>query len=96
MPSGALASGLTSTRVASSAEKTSHSLMAISMTWSRTSAGNFAASTISSALARSTPTVASTGMRASASGLVTAISSISMPPSTLAMARKVRLERSSR
>ncbi len=38
------------------------------MTWSRTSAGKFAASTISVALASSTPFVASIGMRASASG----------------------------
>jgi hypothetical protein len=64
--------------------------------WSRTSAGNLAASTISPAVALSTPVVASTGMRASASGRSTASCSISMPPSTLAMARKVRLERSSR
>ena len=58
--------------------------------------GSCAASTISVALASSTPVRASIGMRASASGLVTAISSISMPPSTEAIARKVRLARSSR
>ena len=82
--------------MASSLLKTSHSRTAMAMTWSRTSAGNFAASTISVAFASSTPTVASIGILASASGLVTAISSIYMPPSTDAMARKVRLDRSSK
>jgi hypothetical protein len=96
VPSGVLASGFTSTRVASSCWKTSHSWTAMAMTWSRTSAGKFAASTISVAFAVSTPLVASMGMRARASGLVAATSSISMPPSTEAIARKVRLERSRR
>ena len=68
----------------------------MAITWSRTSAGKFAASTISAALASSTPLLASTGMRASASGRSTASCSISMPPSFEAMARKVRLDRSSR
>ena len=67
-----------------------------SAAWSATSAGILAAATISAALARSTPAIGSIGMRASASGRSTASSSISMPPSADAMARNVRLERSSR
>ena len=43
-----------------------------------------------------TPSLASTGTLASASGFFSATSSISMPPSTDAMARKVRLVRSRR
>ncbi len=76
--------------------KTSHSLTSTLLIWSTSSAGNFAASAISRALASVTPSMASTGILASASGLVAATSSISTPPSTEAMARKVRLVRSSR
>ena len=51
---------------------------------------------ISAALARSTPVSGETGIRATASGLVCATSSISMPPWTEQMDRNVRLARSSR
>ncbi len=66
------------------------------MTWGRTSAGKPAASAISAAFAASHPTSASTGTLARASGRSTASCSISMPPSTDAIARYVRLARSSR
>jgi hypothetical protein len=95
-PFGVFTSGLTSTRVASSAVKTSHSLTSTSITWCRTSAGKPAVSAISAALAASTPSIGSTGTRASASGRSTASCSISIPPSTEAIARYVRLARSSR
>ena len=93
---GSRTSGLTSTSVASSPTKVSHSLTITSAAWSATSAGSFACATISSAFALSTPAIASIGTRASASGRSTASCSISMPPSADAMARNVRLERSSR
>ena len=66
------------------------------MICSRTSAGNLPASAISAALAASIPVSALTGILASASGRSSASCSISMPPSRVAIARKVRLERSSR
>ena len=65
-------------------------------TLSATSAGNFAASTIWRATSGVTPSMASIGVLATASGRVSATSSISMPPSTDAMERKVRLARSRR
>ena len=51
-----LTSGLTSTSVASSLMKTSHSFTIVSLAWSATSAGKPVAATISAALASSTPT----------------------------------------
>ncbi len=60
------------------------------------SAGSAPALTISVALSWSTPVSADTGIRATASGLVCATSSISMPPWTEQMERKVRLARSSK
>ena len=51
---------------------------------------------ISAALAASTPSSGLTGIRATASGLVCATSSISMPPCTEQIATKVRAARSSR
>ena len=51
---------------------------------------------ISAALAASTPVSGDTGMRATASGVLCATSSISMPPCTVQMDRNVRLARSSR
>ena len=93
---GSRTSGFTSTSVASSPTKVSQSLTMASAASSATSAGIFACATISSALAWSTPAIASIGTRARASGRSTASSSISMPPSADAIARKVRFERSSR
>ena len=81
------ASGLTSTRVASSSTKTVHSFWTIETAWSRSSAGKSASSTISVALASSTPVPASMAIFLTASGLVLATSSISTPPSTEAMHR---------
>ncbi len=93
---GVSASGLTSTRVASSSIRTRHSFCRMSTTWALTASGNRAASTISTAFSGVQPSSASTRIIASSSGRVAATSSISMPPATLAMARKVRLARSSR
>ena len=81
------ASGLTSTSVASSSVKTVHSCWTISIAWSRSTAGKPASSTIAAAFAASTPVPASIGIFFTASGLVLATSSISTPPSTLAMHR---------
>ena len=64
--------------------------------WSVSSAGNLASATISRAFASSTPVPGSIGIFLTASGLVLATSSISTPPSTLAMQRYRRLARSSR
>ena len=63
---------------------------------SRASSGSRPATAISRALARSMPVSAPTGIWATASGLVAATSSISMPPSTEQMERKVRFARSRR
>ncbi len=60
------------------------------------SAGIRPARTISRAFSWFTPVSGETGMRAIASGLVCATSSISTPPSTEQMDRKVRFARSSR
>ena len=68
----------------------------MSITWSRTSAGNFPASAISAAFAASTPVNALMEIFASASGRSSASCSISMPPSWVAIPRNVRLDRSSR
>ncbi len=68
-PSAVLASGLTSTRVASSATKACHSLTAISTICSATSAGKPAAATISRAFASSTPLFASMAILATFSGV---------------------------
>ena len=51
---------------------------------------------ISAALALSTPVSGETGILATASGLLCATSSISMPPCTEQIDRNVRLARSSR
>ena len=64
--------------------------------WSTSSAGNFASATIARAFSSSTPAPGSIGICLTASGLVLATSSISTPPSTLAMQRYCRLARSSR
>ena len=69
-PSPILASGLTSTSVASSATNACHSFTAMSTTWSATSAGNCAAATISRALASSTPLLASIAILATLSGVL--------------------------
>jgi hypothetical protein len=82
--------------VASSATKVSHSATITSAAWSATISGIRPAATISAAFARSTPAIASTGIRASASGRSTASCSISIPPSAEHIAKKVRLLRSSR
>ena len=66
------------------------------MAWSRSSAGNFASSTIAAAFSVVTPSSASMRICRTASGLVLATSSISTPPSTDAMHRYERLDRSSR
>ncbi len=95
-PSLVFTSGLTSTRRASSATKVSHRVTRTSATPSATSAGNFAWATISRAFSRVTPSLALTGTFARASGSFSATSSMSMPPCTEAMARKVRLVRSRR
>ena len=82
------ASGLTSTSVASSSTKTFHSACTSATAWSASSAGERRPrSTIARALASSTPVPASIGIFLTASGLVLATSSISTPPSTLAMQR---------
>ncbi len=67
--------------------KTSHSFLMTSFAWSAISAGNFVAATISAAFASSTPTCGSIDTLASASGFSCATTSISTPPSTLAMQR---------
>ena len=66
------------------------------MAWSRSAAGNLASSTIAAAFSGVTPSRASMRICLTASGLVLATSSISTPPSTDAMHRCERLERSSR
>lgn len=76
--------------------KVSHRVTRISATCSATSAGNFACATISRAFSMLTPSLASTGTFARASGFSSATTSISTPPCTDAMARKVRLVRSRR
>ena len=91
-----MAIGLTSTRVASSSLNMLHSRSASRAAPSAASAGMRPAAMISLALATSTPVRGLTGIRATASGLVCATSSISMPPCTEQMDRKVRLARSSR
>ena len=73
-----------------------HSRSASSAAPSAASAGIRPAAMISAALPRSTPVSGETGIRATASGALCATSSISMPPWTEQMARKVRLARSSR
>ncbi len=96
-PFGVLTSGLTSTSVASSAVNVSQSLTSTSITWSphvgREAGGVGDLGRLGLA---STPSIGSTGTRASASGRSTASCSISIPPSTEAIARYVRLARSSR
>ena len=87
VPSPVLTSGLTSTRVASSDAYTCHSSCSTRAISLASSPVNPAASTISSALAWSMPTVGSTGIRASASGRSTASVSMSIPPSREHMAR---------
>jgi hypothetical protein len=66
----------------------------VSATAGATSAGKAAAWTISAAFAASTPEIGSTGTLASASGAAAATSSMSIPPCTLAIARKLRWVRS--
>ena len=88
--------GLTSTRVASSSANTAHSRSASSAAFSAASAGILPAWTISMALAASTPVSGLTGIRATASGLVWATSSISTPPCTEQIATNVRAARSSK
>ena len=95
-PSGVSTIGFTSTRVASSSANMAHSRSASTAACSAASAGMRPALTISSALAWSTPVSGETGTRAIASGLVCAISSISMPPSTVQMDMNVRFARSRR
>ena len=63
---------------------------------SASSAGKPASATIARAFSSSTPTLGSIGICFTASGLVLATSSISTPPSTLAMQRYCRLARSRR
>ena len=63
---------------------------------SKTASGNFASVAISRALVASTPVPGSIGICFTASGLVLATSSISTPPSTLAMQRYWRFARSRR
>ena len=89
-------SGLTSTSVASSSVNTAHIRSASAAAPARASSGSRPAAMISAALAASTPASGLTGIRASACGLVRATSSISTPPSTEHMDRKVRSARSSR
>ena len=60
------------------------------------SAGKAAAAIISFALAAVIPLFASTGILASFSGAVCATSSISIPPETEAITKKVRFERSNK
>ena len=85
---GVRTSGLTSTRVASSSTKTSHSFCdrhgrrVEHLGGQVTLLGDRAGERL-----RSTPLTASTGTLASRSGLVAATSSISMPPSTEHIAR---------
>ncbi len=67
--------------------KTSHSFLMTSFASSATSAGKRVAATISAAFASSTPVCGSIETRAIASGFVCATSSISTPPSMLAMHR---------
>ena len=88
--------GLTSTSVASSSVNTAQSRSASWAAPVSASSGSRPALTISLALSWSTPDSGDTGMRATASGLVCATSSISMPPCTEQIDRKVRLARSSR
>ncbi len=95
-PLATFASGLTSTRSASSAMKVFHRVTRTSATFSATSAGNCARATISRAFSMVTPSLAFTGTLASFSGVSSATCSMSMPPATDAMARKVRLVRSRR
>ncbi len=95
-PVGVSASGLTSTSVASSSTSTRHSRSRMKATCALTASGKRAASTISAAFSGVQPSRASTRIIASSSGRVAATSSMSMPPATLAIARYVRLARSSR
>ena len=88
--------GLTSASVASSSANMHQRRSATSAAPAAASAGIRPAAMISAALTASTPVSGDTGMRATASGLVCATSSISMPPCTVQMERKVRLARSSR
>ncbi len=76
--------------------KVAHRVTRTSATFSATSAGNCASATISRAFSMVTPSLAFTGTLASFSGVSSATCSMSMPPATEAMARKVRLVRSSR
>ncbi|CAM5356430.1 hypothetical protein SALBM135S_10146 [Streptomyces alboniger] len=96
-PSLVFTSGLTSTRSASSATKVSHRVAMASATPSATSAGNFAWATISRAFSMVTPAlvIVDRDLREGL-GVFSATSSMSMPPCTEAMARKVRLVRSRR
>ncbi len=87
MPSPSFTSGLTSTSVASSSTNTVHSFRIMSLADSRTSSGKRVASTISSALASSTPVCGSIEILATASGFSLAVTSISTPPSIEAMQR---------
>ena len=75
---------------------TAHSRSASAAAPACAPAGSPPALTISAALRASTPVSGSIGILASASGLVLATSSISTPPSTEHIARKVRSDRSSR
>ena len=89
LPSPVRTSGLTSTSVASSSTKTSHSFSSTSTTWSSTSAGKRGLGRRSrAAFASSTPAPRVDRRSARAPrGCSTASSSISMPPSTLAITR---------
>ena len=82
--------------MASSSANIAHSRSASRAAPSAACAGMRPAAMISAALAASTPVSGDTGILATASGLLCATSSISMPPCTVQMDRNVRLARSSR